>query len=236
MIKHRNNLILVAACSFVLSSCSVIEKASIHGLQSGYYTADYDSLKGRKVYLDVYDDAIAGYTESDNELSSAPDFVISMVEPASPGLCPTRFTKKSLDIDITSILFKYRFEAPGLPAQLNTDFNAALFAGWRKDYYLVQCTTNPLNNRSCDIINRGFDFGVFAGTGTTLVSPFTTRNLFADEYNGMILQFGIAVFTETNVASIGLATGFDHLVSSDRDIWIYNKKPWIGLIVGIALN
>jgi hypothetical protein len=52
----------------------------------------------------------------------------------------------------------------------------------------------------------------------------------------MIIQTGIAGFIESNMASFGLGIGFDHLLNRDRDIWIYNKKPWIGFIVGIALK
>jgi hypothetical protein len=84
--------------------------------------------------------------------------------------------------------------------------------------------------------NRGFDFGVFAGPGTTLISPFTTQNKRADEYNGMIFQTGIAGFIESNIASFGLAVGYDYLLNPDRKIWIYTDKPWVGFVVGIALN
>ncbi len=82
----------------------------------------------------------------------------------------------------------------------------------------------------------GYDLGLFAGTGTTLVGPFSTNNIVTDEYNGMIIEYGLAGFLETDFASFGIAGGFDLLLSPDRNSWIYNKKPWIGLIVGIALN
>ena len=69
-----------------------------------------------------------------------------------------------------------------------------------------------------------------------MISPFTTRNAFSDEYNGFILQAGLAGFLESNVASFGIAAGFDYLLSQDRKIWIYNNKPWVGFIIGIDLN
>ncbi len=84
--------------------------------------------------------------------------------------------------------------------------------------------------------NHGFDFGFFAGPGTTLISPFTTRNQRSDEYNGMIIQGGFAGFIESNIASFGLAVGYDYLLSPDSEIWIYQNKPWVGLVVGVALN
>ena len=52
----------------------------------------------------------------------------------------------------------------------------------------------------------------------------------------MVIQGGFAGFIESNIASFGIAVGFDYLLSKDRQIWIYDGKPWIGFVVGIALN
>jgi hypothetical protein len=52
----------------------------------------------------------------------------------------------------------------------------------------------------------------------------------------MVLQFGVASFLESNVASFGIAAGFDYLCSPDIKVWIYNNRPWIGFIIGLALN
>ena len=112
----------------------------------------------------------------------------------------------------------------------------ALYVGWRYDYYHITSKRDPLGRSYHKISNRGYDFGFFAGPGTTLISPFTTQNKKTDEYSGMIIQTGIAGFIESNVASFGLAIGYDYLLNPDRKIWIYNNKPWIGFVVGIALN
>ena len=82
----------------------------------------------------------------------------------------------------------------------------------------------------------GYDFGFFAGPGATIINPFNTNNKRADEYSGMIIQTGVAGFLETNVASFGLSIGYDYLLNPDRKIWMYQNKPWVGFIVGIALN
>jgi hypothetical protein len=141
-----------------------------------------------------------------------------------------------LDIDITSILFKYRPSTHDLPSQLSTDLNVALYAGWRHDTYRIVGNTDDLGRTRNKVINRGYDFGFLAGTGSTVIGPATTHNTVTYEYNGMILEFGFAAFIETSFASFGIATGFDHLMNSDRNDWIYTKKPWLGFVVGIALN
>ena len=86
------------------------------------------------------------------------------------------------------------------------------------------------------MMNLGYDLGIFAGPGVTPVHPFTTRNITSNEYSGMVIQMGIAGFLESNVASFGFAVGYDYLLNPDRAAWIYTNKPWVGFIVGIAID
>jgi hypothetical protein len=228
--------IFLIAGIVLFCSCTVIEKASKHEFESDYYKLRSGQNKVEKVYLDITSEKIEVYPIAENQVSKKLLMNISLLRTDSLYRYPIIFGKKSLDIDITTILFKYHPTVFGLPAQLTTDFNGNLYAGWRRDNYRVQGKPDPLGKCHYEIINRGYDFGFFAGPGTTLIGPFSTRNKFSNEYYGMVIQFGFAGFIESNVASFGIATGFDYLLSHDRNIWIYNKKPWIGFIIGIALN
>jgi hypothetical protein len=221
----------------VFASCNTLEKTSLHGLNSGYYTLKSDTIKSRGVYLDVTDEKIDIY----HHVKRQPDkkqFLTIPLNRITDSLIFNRmvFKKQSLDVDITSMLLKYRPSVYGLPAQLTTDLNMALYVGWRHDYFHLISKKDPLGRSYHKISSRGYDFGVFAGTGNTLISPFTTQNKRTDEYNGMIIQTGIAGFIESNAASFGLAVGYDYLMNPDRKIWIYTNKPWVGFVVGIALN
>ncbi len=230
--------ILIAICVIgVFASCNTLEKASLHGLNSGYYKLKSDTLKAKGVYLDVTDEKIDIY----HHIKRQPDkkrFLTIPLNTITDSSISNRivFKKQSLDVDITSILLKYRTSVYGLPAQLTTDLNMALYVGWRHDYFYLMSKKDPLDRSYHKISNRGYDFGVFAGPGTTLISPFTTQNKRTDEYNGMIIQTGIAGFIESNIASFGLAVGYDYLMNPDRKIWIYTNRPWVGFVVGIALN
>ena len=221
----------------LLTSCNTLEKASLHGLNSGYYKLKSDTIKAQGVYLDVTDEKIEVY----HHIKRQPDkkqFLTIPLNTITDSLIFNRmvFKKQSLDVDMTSILLKYRPSIYGLPAQLTTDLNMALYVGWRYDYYHIMRKRDPLGRSYHKISNRGYDFGVFAGPGATVISPFTTQNKRSDEYNGMIIQTGIAGFIESNAASFGLAVGYDYLMNPDRKIWIYTNKPWVGFVVGIALN
>ena len=220
----------------LLTSCNTFEKASTHGLNSGYYKLKTENKNAQNVYLDVTNEQIDVYHHIKRQPDKKQFLTIPLNTTDSIVFSPMVFKKQSLDVDITSIILKYRPSVYGLPAQLTTDLNMALYVGWRYDYYHIMSKRDPLGRSYHKISNRGYDFGFFAGPGTTLISPFTTQNKRTDEYNGMIIQTGIAGFIESNVASFGLAVGYDYLMNPDRKIWIYTNKPWVGFVVGIALN
>jgi hypothetical protein len=217
------------------SSCSVIEKSSRHGFESGYYKMKSSQNPARKVYLDISDKEVTVYPKNENGMVNSPAN-IPLSDSVSRLPYPLKLTKTSIDIDITTIPLKFRPSVYNLPAQMDVDFNIALYAGWRHDNYYIHSKENPAKKLKNIVAGRGFDFGFLAGLGSTQISPFTTKNVVNNEYNGMILQFGVAGFLESNLASFGIATGYDYLLSPDRNVWIYNKKPWIGLIIGVAFN
>jgi len=229
-------IILIIVTIGILSSCSTLERASLHGLNDGYYHLKSDSAEKQAVYLDVSEDVISVYPTKNKQPQNKPTFTIPLAATDKLPFERIMFKKQGLDIDISTVLMKYRPSIGELPAQLTTDLNLAVYAGWRFDYYRIEHRKDPLNRSYANIGNRGFDFGFFAGPGTTLISPFTTRNKRSDEYNGMIIQGGCAGFIESNMASFGLAVGYDYLLSPDRNNWIYQYKPWVGFVVGVALN
>jgi hypothetical protein len=237
-IKHQSlkSIVAITLAIGFLSSCSTLERASLHGLNDGYYQLKSDSSEKQAVYLEVSENNITVYPTTNKQPQSKPTLTIPLETSDNIPFQRITFQKQALDIDISTILFKYRPTIGGLPAQLTTDLNLAMYAGWRFDYYPVEHRKDPLNRSYTNIRNRGFDFGFFAGPGTTLISPFTTRNQRSDEYNGMVVQAGFAGFIESNIASFGLAVGYDYLLSADRELWIYQNKPWVGLVVGVALN
>ena len=226
---------LILAPLFLGISCNTLEKASVHGLTSGYYRMD-SGKESRKVYVDVSGEKIdiydvKGLINGNHLMAPIPIF-----NSDSLLIRPLKLKKQSLDIDITTILLKYRPSISGLPRQLTNELNMALYAGWRHDNFRIRSSSDPLGRAYRKSNNLGYDFGIFAGPGTTPVNPFSTNGRTGNDYSGMILQTGIAAFIESNIASFGVAIGADQLMNRDRKIWIYHKKPWVGFVVGIALN
>ncbi len=235
MSNYKFTLPALLASIILISSCSTLEKASLHGFNSGYYKLDSGN-KTKRVYVDVTEEKIDVYNQSKKQIDKETYLSIPLKNSDSLQTSPLKFRKQSLDIDLTTILVKFRPTEFGVPSQLSSDLNISMYAGWRHDNYFLKSKTDPLGRTHVKFSNLGFDYGIFAGIGTSPVDPFTTDNRTSNEYSGMILQTGIAGFVESHIASFGLALGWDYLLNRDREIWIYNNKPWIGFIVGIALN
>jgi hypothetical protein len=219
-----------------LGSCTIVEQSARHGFETGYYTVKTDAEKYKKAYLEVQEDSIRVYTQKADTLQEPAAFSLSLSGADSICKYPYSFRRQSLDIDITSILLKYRPGKQGLPAEFTADFNAALYSGWRWDYFSIKSKKDPFQNCNKSISSRGFDIGAFAGLGTTPVTPFSTSGLVTDDYSGMIFQYGLAAFIETTFVSFGIAAGSDALLTPDKKSWIYQNKLWLGFVVGIALN
>lgn len=219
-----------------LISCRTLEQASQHGFTSGYYQIVNKPKKPQNVYADVREEQINVHHQHKKQPEKKAFMVIPLTPTDSLLAQPVTFKKNSLDVDITTILLKHRPSVNGSAAQVTTDFNLALYAGWRHDQYTVTTRKDPLGQRYLKVMDRGYDFGLLAGAGTTPINPFVTNNRRSDEYSAMVIQIGLAGFIETQVASFGLSTGVDYLLNRDRTVWIYQQQPWVGFVVGVALN
>jgi hypothetical protein len=131
-------------------------------------------------------------------------------------------------------LLKYRPHEGNIAPQLSAGINGIFYLGFRKDFFRVLSHLSPVNSPTTFIRHTGFDFGPFAGIGITPVNPTTTMFRTAQEYDGVVFQKGFAVFGTIENFSVGFSIGFDNLINKNRDIWVYNNKPWLGIIIGVA--
>jgi hypothetical protein len=158
---------------------------------------------------------------------------LSSVKPGN-NFYNSTFIRTSADLDLSTVILKYRPASADVPSQLSSNLNGVFYSGFRKDYFKIK--TNRLNLIEPKIFIRhtGFDFGPFIGIGITPVNPTVTENKTIQEYDGIVFLKGFSVFATYESMSIGVAIGFDNLLDQNKNIWIYNNKPWIGLVLGIA--
>ncbi len=213
----------------LLSSCSILQNASKRELADGKYKLKTEGKK-YNCYLQNKDDRITIYELPNKILDSLPR-EMEIYPPAKQ-----RLIKLSLDKDILTALFKIRPSTQNLPTQLNTNFNANIYLGLRTDIYRIHYKKNPLDIYERQINHFGFSGGFFLGIGNTTMNTSTTNNAIESEYDGFVLQKGVAGILAINKLTIGLSLGFDSLLDKNNKTWIYENKPWFGIMLGLNLN
>ena len=232
-------LLLLIYVALILSSCVPVEKIERHDFTSGYYKLKTQGNEPARVYTKVEGDSLAvypGIKEGKNESPDKSSLKKITIEEIQTGNYFYRscFVKNSVDVDLTSVILKYRPPVAGVPNQLNSNVNAAIYVGFRRDYYQVIPYKSPLKDEISFIRQIGFDAGLFGGIGLTFMNATNTENNITQEYDGMIFQKGVAGFVTFDNMSVGITLGFDNLLDRNKIFWIYNQKPYIGLVIGIS--
>jgi hypothetical protein len=144
---------------------------------------------------------------------------------------------RKFDLDVFTIPFKARPPQGPVPVQLNTNFNAALYFGRRLDFYHVNSHRLLSGRQEPQIRTVGLGYGVFAGLGSTIINPdVTNQQSRVAEYEGFVVHLGAATIYDARIFNLGLAVGADQLLGPDGSHWIYQHKPWFGVLFGLDLN
>lgn len=144
------------------------------------------------------------------------------------------FYHRTLDVDILTIPFKIRPSQQDFPPQLNPNFSAAVYMGYRLDRYKIRPATKTDNQLL--LTGLGAGLGGFLGVGAVTMNPFVTQNAIAYEYDGLVINGGVATIYDAKKFNLGLAVGLDFLLDNNRRQWLYHRKPWLGVLFGINLN
>ena len=234
-------LCVIGLLTCFIISCSTIKESSKYQLVGGLYKARIFDTKKKPVYLSVNEDSVTVF-KLDNyrkhfNIDTLQSLSLSLPAVQHDTLFnPYNFTQRSFDVDVLTIPFKYRPAAADLPNQLNTNFNGAFYVGFRRDIYRLTYKKAPFNISKRKITHYGYSVGLFTGLGSTAMNPWVTRDKITSEYDGVVWLKGIAGIIGINNFTFGLALGVDHLLDRNHKVWIYQNKPWIGLVLGLNLN
>jgi hypothetical protein len=194
----------------------------------------------KKLYLLIENGELSAYPIEDNHDSLLSDSTQKIVYPRiikndNPPV-PLHLYENGMNLEVIMLPLKLRPSMQNVPMQMNCNFNGALFIGYSFDRYKLNYTriTNNLFRRVLN--NYKFSYGGFIGLGSTLMSPTTTTHKSQEEYDGVVLQKGIAGIIKLNNLTLGIALGFDNLLSSNRKIWIYENKPYLALSLGVDIK
>ncbi|MCW3074968.1 MAG: hypothetical protein JWP69_2037 [Flaviaesturariibacter sp.] len=232
--------ILYSVLPLCFCGCSAIQNAPKDELANGVY-ASRSGLPFKKVFVSNDEETIVLYPvvrkEGGNRIDTHVHVPVSLTRslPGS-GTHQYSFRQASFDIDFLTIPFKYRPVQQGFPRQFNTTLNGAVLLGYRTDAYKVRYKTDLLERPVRQLTHFGFSFGGFTGLGGTTVNPWVTAYAIDSEYDGVVWTNGLAGIFGVNRLSAGVALGWDRLLDRNKASWLYQKKPWAGLVFGLQLN
>ena len=221
---------------FIVTGCGLLKENGIYEMKNGRFKNTTTGMK-QKVWVQFEDTVIRLYPlQNKNESKKNSMKLFSFTEVSAPGSPSLKLKKSSFDIDVLTIPFKYRPSVKGFPNQLNANFSGAVYAGIRNDFYHFNYHTNDIGENRRKLNHLGVSFGVFSGIGSSAINPWVTQNRVSSEYDGFLFMNGLAGLVAVNKLTFGLGLGIDHLLDKNKKHWIYNRKPWIGLTVGLNLN
>lgn len=239
MAKDPFGMRYIFICLIIMTAtgCSILKPGAKYQLSDGYYQTN--GINGvNRAYVYSRDSTIKVYPMSGTrhiDTLRQHAVVYGQIEPDSFKRTPF-FTKSSFDIDFLTIPIKYRFPSEGFPRQLNANLNGGLYIGYRRDFYILNYNVSPMGVSTRSITHLGVSAGGFLGLGNTFISQYMTGGAVQSEYDGVVFNKGFAAIVALNRFTAGLAVGWDRLLDRNSRYWIYNEKPWVGIVLGLNLN
>ena len=232
--------LLFLLASTLLCSCHALKDSPKYKLTDGVYRTTEGDRK-MPVYVENAEDSVLVYRLEADWKTAKPDR-----KALKPRIYPgnavdkevgaSKYWKNTFDLDVLTIPFKYRPSTNSFTPQLSNHLNGALYIGYRNDTYELSYKSNPIGKVSQRVTHLGFSAGLATGVGVTPVNPWVTDNNINVEYDGFIWSKAFCVLMAVEKLNFGLALGVDHLLDSNRQYWIYQGKPYLGLTVGLNLN
>ena len=235
------NMIGIFTILTSLSGCMILRENSKHSFNDGIY--QIKRFSDDKVYvLKIEEDTIAvfpvlEFKDSTAILTGKRVNYTSRQRKLRDNKASHGFYHPSFDIDVMTIPILYRPSTGGFPNQLTTNFNGALYGGYRMDEYRLNYKRTPLNIYKQNVRHIGYSAGFYAGIGNTLIDGSTLANPnFTIQYEGVLLITGIAANIAVGSFTFGISCGPDYLLDKYQKEWIYEGKTCVGFTLGLNLN
>lgn len=155
---------------------------------------------------------------------------------AGPVPEPVVLDQTSFDVDLLSILLKYRPAQGTSQPQLQSQLGGGLFIDRRVDRHILSYPQSAFPRSERRMRHYGLSVGGIIGLGATPVNPWVTDGAVSVEYDGVVFSYGVAVIAAVDRFTQGAALGWDLLLNDDAEHWVFQRKPWLGPVLGLNLN
>jgi len=138
-----------------------------------------------------------------------------------------------------TIPFKFRGEfADSIPATIGTSFNAGFAFGGKWTVHKYGAYYKEIDGQYSYLSTKKKAFSLTGGgfLGPTVIALENDKNvteIIDVDHSELGLTAGLFGVAGAGKFNLGLAVGWDMAVGRDGDKWIYDRKPWLGLVLGL---
>lgn len=193
-----------------------------------YTSQEQDSIK-------LYPLQARNWRKSEPRHLPAPQVLVLqtlVVEPDSSRV----FVTQSLDVDVFTAPIKYRPARGDFAPQLQPVLNLNAYTGYRRDKYAYHYRPTRGGFYRKTLTHVGISGGCFVGIGSEHILQDRISRPIAGEYDGFLMSAGLGIFLGLQQVTAGLLVGADRLMDGNSRFWLYDRKPWIGIGLGVNLN
>lgn len=242
-LKIRNTVHLSFSSLFtalLLTSCAGLKDSPKFKFDDGVYKTEINDKK-QHVYVENTNDTITVYSLQKGWHRLSPTTKMKPLKSytlknAGKEAGSQKYWQNSFDIDFMTIPIKFRPSTQSFPKQFSNNVNGIIYLGYRNDTYRLSYKINPVGKIKQKITHYGISAGFITGIGATAMNPWVTNNQISIEYDGLIWSKGVAVVMGVDKFTFGFIGAIDHLMDKNKDFWIYQGKPYLGLAIGLNLN
>ena len=238
MILMKTRLGIYLLIGLFLTSCQTLRDTPKYQFNNGIYKYKSANQRFTPIYVAVENQQLVllPIDKVTSKIDSTRTQQLSFAEESRLNLPKSVFSRRSFDVDILTIPFKYRPGLGDVPNQLTTNFNGAVYVGYRSDNYHLSYQQTQLGTYRRRFSHFGYSLGGFTGIGSTNIQPLVMNNQLNIDYEGVVWSKGVAGIVAVDNLTFGLGLGFDHLLDQNAKNWVYQGKPWLGLTLGLNLN
>lgn len=143
-----------------------------------------------------------------------------------------KYWTKTRVLQAITIPMKIRFKHNDIPAQISTSFNAGIAYGYQFNKSYLRNEYYP--NLTSQIENKvSYTIAGFGGLTPISLKPSNTDNKLNAEESILGIDYGLIFLVSINKINTGVCVSLDTPVQKDGRYWIYNTKPWLGVVLGI---
>lgn len=152
------------------------------------------------------------------------------------------YTEQEPFAQAISILIKYRpsitVDNKDYQYSAASSFNAGFAFGikrrrnWVRNGYMIDADRKVLaDSRKVYKRNSDFSYGIFVGPTVQKIEQSNMKGVYANSQSILGINYGAMFVVGINRFNAGLSVGFDSFPGKIEQSYIYNHKPWLGLVV-----